>query len=55
VEDSSPISPRNRSDVLEAEARKRGDGVNALTFSNRWFNPDAARLYEERLQARARR
>src|SRR5688572_27202232 len=32
------------------EARKRGDGVNALTFSNRWFNAeDAARLYQERL------
>ena len=35
----------------EDEARKRGDGVNALTFSNRSFNPvDAARLYEERLE-----
>ena len=32
------------------EARKRGDGVNALTFSNRWFDAeDAARLYGERL------
>ena len=35
----------------EEEARKRGDGVNAPTFSNRWFNAqDAARLYDERLQ-----
>jgi alkanesulfonate monooxygenase SsuD/methylene tetrahydromethanopterin reductase-like flavin-dependent oxidoreductase (luciferase family) len=32
------------------EARKRGDGANALTFSNRWFDAgDAARLYQERL------
>jgi alkanesulfonate monooxygenase SsuD/methylene tetrahydromethanopterin reductase-like flavin-dependent oxidoreductase (luciferase family) len=32
------------------EARKRGDGVNALLFSNRWFDAeDAARLYAERL------
>ena len=33
------------------EARKRGDGVNALLFSNRWFDAeDAARLYEQDLK-----